>query len=66
MKVVSRYQELVTGGSEACQGCCEGEDNLLHSPITKAEEGVIMYGKGFAAFGSGWLLSFSGLSVQHH
>lgn len=66
MEVVSRYQELVTGGPEGCQGCSEGEDNVLHSPVTKAEEGVIIYGRGFAAFGSGWLLSCSHLSVQHH
>lgn len=46
MKVVSRYQELVAGGSEGCQGCCEGEDNLLHSPGNRAEEGVVMFGKG--------------------
>lgn len=40
MKVVSRCQELVTGGPEGCQGCCEGEDNVLHSPVTRAEGGV--------------------------
>lgn len=50
MKVVSRYQELVTGRPEGSQDCCEGEDNVLHSPITRAEEGVVMYGKGFATW----------------
>lgn len=46
MKVVSRYQELVTGGPEGCQGWCEGEDNVLHSRVTRAEKGVVHIWKG--------------------
>lgn len=55
MKVVCRYQELVTGGPEGCQGCCEGEDNVLHSPVTRADRGAIMCGRGVGFAAWQWL-----------
>lgn len=55
MKGVSRCQELVTGGPEGCQGSCEGEDNVLHSPVTRADQGVVMCGRGVGFATWQWL-----------
>ena len=46
---------MLTEGLEGCHGCCEGEDNALYSPVSKAEGGVIMCGRGIGFAPWQWL-----------